>query len=70
MVEWVRELTLVGVRKLLKQIVIDRADANLDYIDGLELFGAADINLMPDHLHPNAEGYLLMAERAKKLLFS
>ena len=69
-VEWVRELTLVGVRKLLKQIVIDRADANLDYIDGLELFGAADIDLMPDHLHPNAEGYLLMAERAKKLLFS
>jgi lysophospholipase L1-like esterase len=69
-VAWVRELTLVGVRKLLKQIVIDRADANLDYIDGLELFGAADIGLMPDHLHPNAEGYLLMAERAKKLLFS
>lgn len=69
-VAWVRELTLVGVRKILKQIVIDRADENLGYLDGLELFGEADLDLMPDHLHPNAEGYLLMAERAKKLLFS
>ena len=69
-VDWVGELTLSEVRELLAGIVRQRADSNLCYLDGLELFREGDVDLMPDHLHPNAEGYLLMAERAKRLLFS
>jgi lysophospholipase L1-like esterase len=69
-VEWVGQLTLQGVREILEEIVVQRHDENLSYVDGLELFSRSDFDLMPDHLHPNAEGYLLMAERAKSLLFS
>jgi lysophospholipase L1-like esterase len=69
-VEWLGELTLVSVREILKGIVESRQDENLLYVSGLDLFSERDVNLMPDHLHPNAEGYLLMAERAKRLLFS
>lgn len=68
-VDWVGELTLTEVRGILAGIVQQRADANISYLNGLELFSDADVDLMPDHLHPNAEGYLLMAERAKSLLF-
>lgn len=69
-VGWVGELTLSSIREILLGLVESREDKNLSYLDGLELFGEADVDLMPDHLHPNAEGYLLMADRAKKLLFS
>jgi lysophospholipase L1-like esterase len=69
-VDWIGELTLTDVREILSGIVEARADENLSYLDGLSLFGEADLELMPDHLHPNAEGYLLMAARAKQLLFS
>jgi hypothetical protein len=69
-VEWVGQLTLQGVREVLEDIVAQRRDEKLGYVDGLELFSSGDVDLMPDHLHPNAEGYLLMAERAKSLLFS
>lgn len=69
-VDWIGELTLSGVREILSGIVDARADKNLRYLDGLALFSETDVELMPDHLHPNAEGYLLMAERAKQLLFS
>jgi lysophospholipase L1-like esterase len=69
-VEWVGQLTLQGVREVLEDIVAQRSDEKLSYVDGLELFSSSDVDLMPDHLHPNAEGYLLMAERAKSLLFS
>lgn len=67
--EWVKELTLVRVREILADIVQTKGDPNLEYLDGLQLFSAADDHLMPDGLHPNAEGYLLMAERFKKLVF-
>jgi lysophospholipase L1-like esterase len=69
-VDWLGELTLVGVREILQGIVESRQDKHLRYLSGLELFGERDVNLMPDHLHPNAEGYLLMADRATRLLFS
>jgi lysophospholipase L1-like esterase len=54
----------------LEEIVVQRGDERLSYLDGLALFSNKDVDLMPDHLHPNAEGYFLMAERAKQLLFS
>jgi lysophospholipase L1-like esterase len=68
--QWVGQLTLQAVREILEEIVVQRGDERLSYLDGLELFSNKDVDLMPDHLHPNAEGYLLMAERAKRLLFS
>jgi hypothetical protein len=35
-------------------------DANIHYLNGLELFGAKYAHLLPDELHPNAEGYKVM----------
>jgi hypothetical protein len=40
-----------------------RGDDNLIYVDGLELFGPEDSAHLPDKLHPDAEGYKIMAER-------
>jgi lysophospholipase L1-like esterase len=67
--EWVKELTLVRAREILADIATKRADSNLEYLDGLKLFSASDAHLMPDGLHPNAQGYLLIAERFKRLVF-
>ena len=38
-------------------------DRHVHYVDGLDLFGAADAHLLPDDLHPNGDGYALLAER-------
>ena len=35
-------------------------DGNVHYVDGLEVFGADLGHLLPDVLHPNAEGYKVM----------
>lgn len=49
-------------------------DRHLHYIDGREIFSADAAHLLPDDLHPNAEGYRLMGEnfvnRVAKRLFS
>ena len=37
-------------------------DANIHYIDGLRIFGPESADLLPDQLHPNAEGYQLMGK--------
>ena len=37
-------------------------DANIHYIDGLRIFGPEAADLLPDQLHPNAEGYQLMGK--------
>ncbi|MEI6485210.1 MAG: GDSL-type esterase/lipase family protein [Sphingomonadales bacterium] len=56
-------LTLVRIRELLAAIVARRRDANLRYVDGLQLFGAGDAPLLHDGLHPDAQGQRLLAER-------
>jgi lysophospholipase L1-like esterase len=61
--DWVQDLTLEGIREALEAVVKRRADPELHYLNGLELFSAADAHLMPDGLHPNAEGYRLIGER-------
>lgn len=38
-------------------------DAHVFYIHGPELFGTGDIALLPDGVHPNADGYRLLGER-------
>jgi lysophospholipase L1-like esterase len=45
------------------ELLREFGDANIHYIDGLSIFGEADAHLLPDNLHPNNEGYVLMAER-------
>ena len=35
-------------------------DSKLHYVNGLELFGEDLAHLLPDDLHPNAEGYKIM----------
>ena len=37
-----------------------RGDGNLHYVDGLELFGPDMAHMLPDDLHPDAEGYQAM----------
>ena len=46
-----------------------RGDANLYYVDGLTLFGKDLAHLLPDNLHPNAEGYRRMGENFRKEVF-
>jgi lysophospholipase L1-like esterase len=67
-VDWVGDLTLVSIRALLEEIVQRREDANLFYLNGLELFGETDFYLAPDGLHPNAEGYRLIGERFAEMV--
>jgi lysophospholipase L1-like esterase len=45
------------------QVLRSHGDRHVHYIDGLEIFGPADARLLPDELHPNAEGYKLMGGR-------
>ena len=42
------------------QIMMDHGDRNIQYINGLELFGPDLAGSLPDELHPNAEGYKIM----------
>jgi hypothetical protein len=37
-----------------------RGDRNLHYVDGMELFGPDLVHMLPDELHPDAEGYKVM----------
>jgi lysophospholipase L1-like esterase len=59
-------LSLERIRELLAIVVAQRraaGDANLHSLDGLELFGVADVDDLPDGLHPNSAGYRRMGER-------
>ena len=39
-----------------------RGDRNLHYVDGLELFGPEMAHMLPDDLHPDADGYQAMGQ--------
>ena len=43
-------------------VVKAHGDRNVRYIDGLRVFGAEHAHLLPDQLHPNQEGYAVMAK--------
>ena len=65
-------LNLQQMRTIIRDVVEVRrklGDANLHYLDGLELFGAADVDDLPDHLHPNGVGYVRMGQRFNALAF-
>ena len=64
----VGELTLRQMRAILEDVVAIRArrgDDHLDYLDGTELFGVdpSDVDLLPDGLHPDGDGYELIGRR-------
>lgn len=65
------KLTLVVIRRELQKIVEARGDANLHYLDGLDLYGEADAatHPLPDALHPDAETQRLIGERFARLAF-
>lgn len=65
-------LTLRRMREILAEIVAARAgeDRNLHYLDGLSLFGEADLPDLPDGLHPSADGYVHIGERFARTVFS
>ena len=59
-------LSIGRIRALLEHAVELRrseGDTNLHLVDGRELFGPADLDDLPDGLHPNAVGYARMADR-------
>lgn len=57
--------TLEAMRETVQAAVEalrDRGDGNLHYVDGLAIFGPELEHLLPDGLHPNAEGYKAMGK--------
>lgn len=64
-----RALTLRRIRAILEEVVQIRSDSNLHYLDGLTLFGEADVADLPDLLHPNGDGYVRIGERFAKAAF-
>lgn len=67
------KLTLTVIREELDRIVRQRAadDPNLHYLDGRELYGAADFTdlPLPDQLHPDAAAHRRIGERFAALAF-
>ncbi|AQA20600.1 GDSL-like Lipase/Acylhydrolase family protein [Rhodococcus sp. MTM3W5.2] len=68
------KLTLGVIRDELARIVAQRCkeDPNLHYLDGCELYGAADYAELPlpDQLHPDAATHRLIGERFAKQAFT
>ncbi|MEN8600147.1 GDSL-type esterase/lipase family protein [Microbacterium rhizosphaerae] len=58
-------LTLRATRQILRDVATQRManDQHLGYLDGTALLDSADIDLLPDRVHPNPTGYRAMAER-------
>lgn len=58
--------TLIEMRELIEEIVdIFRrnGDKYIYYVNGLDILSAENESLLPDGLHPNAEGYKLMGRK-------
>lgn len=62
-----RGMTLVGVRELLAEIV-QGLGAPVSYVHGPDVLGEQDAGLLSDGLHPDSDGYDLMARRLAPLL--
>lgn len=60
-------LNLPRIRTILEEIFHKRSDLNLHFLSGLELFNENDLHMMPDQLHPTADGYHIMGERFAQL---
>jgi hypothetical protein len=65
-------LSLTRIRELLTLVVAQRrevGDANIHSLHGHELFGVADVDDLPDGLHPNSAGYRRMGQRFTAFAF-
>jgi lysophospholipase L1-like esterase len=69
--------TLPAMREEVRaavEVLRDHGDANVHYVDGLEILGEADASLLPDELHPDPDGYRLMGrnflEKVARRLFA
>ncbi len=63
--------TLIEMRKQIKEVVDifnNNGDQQLFYVDGLSIFSEAFAHLLPDDLHPNAEGYKIMGTNFARAL--
>jgi hypothetical protein len=67
------KLTLQVIREELAAIVAQRAEADpaIHYLDGLDLYGAADHEILPlpDALHPDGETHRLIGRRFAEAAF-
>lgn len=65
------KLTLNTIRDELQKIVAQRADPNLSYLDGRELYDVAEAERMPlpDKLHPDAAAHRHIGGRFAELVF-
>ena len=57
------EFTLRAMREEVAEAVSairDRGGSNVHYVDGLRLFGPEHVHMLPDDLHPDAEGYVTL----------
>ena len=64
-------LTLEYIRDEIKNavdIMANSGDQNIYYLDGLTVFDNQYENLLPDSLHPNDEGYSIMAGNISNFL--
>ena len=65
--------TLEGMREEIRRsvdILGSNGDNNIYYFNGLDILGADSSHLLHDGLHPNTEGYRLMAKSITKMLGS
>lgn len=62
-------LTLQRVRELNDEVVRKRQDPALTYLSGLELLATDDAACLSDALHPDDEGFALMADRFLRFAF-
>ena len=56
---------LKGMREEVKsaaEALQSHGDRHIHYVDGLSVFGADYVHLLPDELHPDAEGYRVMGK--------
>lgn len=65
------DLTLPLIRQEVYEAIrlLNQAgDVHLYYVHGLDIIGEADAAYLPDLLHPDADGYKLMAERFEQAI--
>ncbi|CAG7658750.1 SGNH/GDSL hydrolase family protein [Paenibacillus allorhizosphaerae] len=59
-------MTLVKMREQIAEVVLmlqGRGDEHIHYVNGMDLFNESLIDYLPDQLHPNHEGYGILADR-------
>jgi len=64
------DLSLNDMRQRLAEVVElhrSRGDQAIKYLDGRTLFGEADVDLLPDGLHPSPAGYAVMGDRFSRI---